>query len=69
MHEQMQDIHISDDFIVLPGLEPLDHNIEVSNPMVKDGLLKYYVYSVKVWLIIIELIIYRELTLRDSTMF
>jgi hypothetical protein len=31
----------------MPGLEPLDYEIRVCDPTVKDGLQKYYIYSVK----------------------
>ena len=32
----------------MPGLEPLDHEIQVCDPTVKDGLTKYVIYSVRV---------------------
>ena len=32
----------------MPGLEPLDFDVIVCDPTVKDGLTKYYIYSVKV---------------------
>ena len=32
----------------MQGLEPLDFDISVCDPTVKDGLTKYYIYSVKV---------------------
>jgi len=32
----------------MQGLEPLDFEITVCDPTIKDGLTKYYIYSVKV---------------------
>jgi hypothetical protein len=32
----------------MQGLEPLDFDIAVCDPTIKDGLTKYYIYSVKV---------------------
>jgi len=41
----------------MQGLEPLDYEIQVCDPTIKDGLTKYYIYSVKVIILILILII------------
>ena len=32
----------------MQGLEPLDFDIQVCDPTIKDGLTKHYIYTVKV---------------------